>query len=422
MFDWLKRTLPKKNPKYAPAAVISTATLRTSYDTGKSYEYARMAGEALKIDIVQSCVEKIASTVQSIPWMARGGGVKERKDLQELLDNPDDGSGANLRYWMAANIALFGSIYVKAGIFRGQINALYPLYPELVTGITTDAYGEPEYLEYGTGAKAQSIPLKSKDAARAHGYAFRIGHKPLEFGWNYQVSPLKALGLSADIVQNLLKRSHDLSDSTPNIKHILFTEQEVTETALESLKSQIRSKQPNAIQDEARPDDNSGYFVTQGVDLKHISIDDGLNQIVNRQPVDDMDKRIARLFGIPMVLLGAGGGAEQAKYAANFAESRLSFFEDNIIPRYLRPIEEALTLNYAGKDKRSDPLRIQFDLNSIPALQDKRLSNAAIVDKITFLTENEKRQICGFDAVQSKKEKIETSIEETSPPELKLIK
>src|SRR4029077_17777752 len=121
--------------------------------------------------------------------------------------------------------------------------------------------------------------------------------------------------------------------------------------------------------------------------IKVDKLDNQLADIHSKIPLDDMTRQIAGVFGVPVPLLSLGS-ADAAKYAGNYVESRLSFWQDTIVPCYLAPIA-------AGMKQALCPsgARIVFDLDAIPALNAGRSALGESLSKVTFLTANEKRKI-----------------------------
>jgi len=103
-----------------------------------------------------------------------------------------------------------------------------------------------------------------------------------------------------------------------------------------------------------------------------------------------MTRQIAGVFGVPVPLLSLGS-ADAAKYAGNYVESRLAFWQDTIVPCYLRPIEAAMTAAICPSGAR-----IVFDLDSIPALYKGRADLGETLTKVDFLSVTEKREFLGF--------------------------
>jgi len=107
-----------------------------------------------------------------------------------------------------------------------------------------------------------------------------------------------------------------------------------------------------------------------------------------------MTRQIAGVFGVPIALMGLGS-ADAAKFANNYQESRLSFWQDTIVPCYLSPIAAGMTQALCPPGAR-----IQFDLDAVPALWQGRSKLGESLSKVGFLTDDEKREILGYEPLK----------------------
>lgn len=98
-------------------------------------------------------------------------------------------------------------------------------------------------------------------------------------------------------------------------------------------------------------------------------------------------RQIAQAFGVPPMLVGIQGDAT----FSNYKEARLHFWEDTILPLMNKVCGEITRWFF---DKHN--ARLEFDLNDIQALEPKRNAELEQMDKISFLTVNEKRERFGY--------------------------
>ena len=99
---------------------------------------------------------------------------------------------------------------------------------------------------------------------------------------------------------------------------------------------------------------------------------------------------VALAFGVPPQLLGIPGDNTYA----NYAEARLAFWEDTVIP-LVGMIAEDWNASIADEGTELHP-----DLDKIPAIADKRMTLWTMADTATDLTINERRELKGFEAIQ----------------------
>lgn len=99
-------------------------------------------------------------------------------------------------------------------------------------------------------------------------------------------------------------------------------------------------------------------------------------------------REIAQVFGVPPMLIGIPGDAT----FANYKEARAHFWADTIIP-LMEKICSALNVWFFNQKN----VQICTDTSTVEALEAKKIDVWAQVDKINFLTLEEKRAYCGFE-------------------------
>ena len=104
-------------------------------------------------------------------------------------------------------------------------------------------------------------------------------------------------------------------------------------------------------------------------------------------------REIAQAFGVPPMLVGVPGDAT----FANYKEARYHLWEDTILP-FLELLKQELNLWLVPQFSKE--LRLDFDLDSIPALHVRRESTWAKISQADFLTLNEKRQAVGYSPIE----------------------
>lgn len=375
-----------------------------------TYKQVVTAAEALKHPVLFRILNKIAESVQTVGWYAEavpGQPAPKQGDLKkinELLASPNDSmSPEQLRYWMALSFAVYRRVPYKVGKGVGNMpNAVYPLNAGLVTA-NLDDRGMIVSYEYGTGAKKDKFPSLRK-APKGNSFVHEIFAPSLSgsLGTQEDMSPLATLGMPAEITRLLLQRAHDTASGHPNIRYIIAAEKTLTGPQKQAVIDHIENSGPG--------DDTSGYTLfLYNTKIEVHNLDNKLSDIHTKIPYDDMVRQMAGTYGVPIALVGLGG-ADAAKFAGNYMESRISFWEDTIIPGYLVPIEGGLTHSLCAPDSN---IRVRFDRDSIPALNDARVKTAVQLSQVTFLTQNEKREMVGYEA---SKEVIEDKPNPVSKP------
>jgi phage portal protein BeeE len=397
------------------------------------YNAAIEAAEAMKHPVVYRILNKIASSVQSVNWYAehdksaKGESKAAQGDVNavnKLLSSPNDTmTGAQLRYWMALNFAAYGRIPFKVGVgVSGKANGIYPLEARFVKAYT-DSRGYVTTYQYGyevgsTPAKhmntrAQAIRTKTTD----EGWASEIYMPNLSGNFaltqmetlNYGSSPLQSVGGPSEIIKLLLRRALDSAAGVPNKRHIITTEKNLTAAQTEALREHMQDSTPGG-------EEAASILFLADAEIKIESLDISMEDIHTKIPLDDMSRMIAGAFGVPVALLGINS-SDSSKYAANYAESRLSFWEDTIMPMYLQPIAEGLTQAICPEG-----VVVKFDFDSIPAVEAGRTAKAQELEIVSYLTDDEKRMLLGMPPLTPEQRKeIEAARAAKTQPKVKEV-
>lgn len=364
------------------------------------YKNVIAAAEATKHPVLYRALNKIGLTVQAVSWYVeddpdateneKAGNAEFKKSLTKVLRRPNAGmTGTQLRYWYAVSWANFGEASFKVIVDGGKVTGIYPLEKKSLK-ITLDAYGNDKEFVYGKGSNPERIPaleIVDKDAKGfpSKAFAFRIRKMTVDASVNpdHSNTPLNAAGNLAKLYEQLLERALDVTDNQPNTRWLVTADPETTDAQADAIKEKT---------DEMRPGGNASGSVLfiAGANVKINELKNDLSDIHSKVPLDDTARTIFSLFGIPAALANINS-ADGSKFASNYAESRLTFFEDVIDPDYLSPCEEGLTIALCRVG-----FRIRFDRDSIPAIKRARAEVAKIYNDVAFIDDNEKREVTGW--------------------------
>jgi phage portal protein BeeE len=417
LLDWFIKAKPDRQPSDEPVSPVyvmsnqpvrflSTAAIMTAENA------QRKSPQLYRI------TNFVSAAVQAVPWYAElepmseaAGGrdiLGSRKTLRrtrltkandqanastvdalnDLLKSPSDGYTAEqLRYWLTLNLMLYARVHFKVGVNNNGIpTGIYPLAAKHIKGII-NKFGSVDKYEYGDGVEKVTYPSR-RTAERRGGteaYASEISFPSLSGMVEYNRTPaaIESIAYPIAIIYALIQRALDTASGHPNVKYIITTEKTLTKQQTDALTDHLKQSVPG--------EDSSGevLFLYNTVIEVH-TLDNKLDDIHSKIPLDDMTRQIAGVFGVPIALLGLGS-ADAAKYASNYGESRLSFWQDTVVPSYLAPLAAGLTASLCPPG-----IRIMFDLDAVPALWEGRAALGEKLSKVTFLTTNEKREILGF--------------------------
>jgi phage portal protein BeeE len=340
----------------------------------------------------------IASSVQSVPWFCEvDPDVKEAekapagkiKAINDLLKSPNDTyTSQQLQYWIALNLMLYARCHFKVGVSTdGVANGIYPLAAKYVNGVI-NGRGIVDKYEYGMGENKQTFPSRRAAEKRQakDAYAAEIAFPSLTGLVEYNKAPaaIESLQIPLAIIGALMQRALDTASGHPNVKYVITAEKTITR--------QQKAALTKHLEESAAAGEESGHVLfLYNTDVKVHTLDNNLGDIHSKLPLDDMTRQIAGVFGVPVALLGLGS-ADAAKYASNYVESRLSYWQDTVVPCYLTPIASGMTQAICPPG-----CRVNFDLDAVAAMWEGRANLGATLSKVTFLTNNEKRGILGFE-------------------------
>jgi hypothetical protein len=362
------------------------------------------AKEAMKHPIVYRAVDKLAASVQRVPWKvevdkeaaAADQLNKEtaRKRILETLNSPNDNiTHRNLRYWMGLNFALYGRVPFSVGV--GKVSKLpsgiYPLTADQ-TRVHMNARGVVDSYVYGTGESEQTYDslVNRKEGKKFAHQIWRPGLKGFPDRDDAN-TPLDAIGLPALVHKHLLIRAFETATGHPNVRYVISCSKTLTPEQMKALKNTLNRE---GVENLAGSTDKPGGIpVIQhagGAEFQIHELKQDLSDIHSKTPTDDMSRLIFGAYGIPIALAGIGA-ADAAKFAGNYIESRAAFWEDTVLPVYVDPL-------FAGLTQALCPpgLVILPDLEQVPAVADIRARRMKEVDGSTFLTINEKRAMFGL--------------------------
>lgn len=401
----------KKAEKAAPQRAPSDAPIQPQivYMAGGSafaivkWSDQIAANSAMSHPVVYRALDKIASSVQQVAFYVKedpSASASERRssrakmaDLQSLLDAPNnDMTPAQFRYWMALNYAVYGRVPYKVSFSStdtSKPNGIYPLDPA-ETFAVQNARGVIEKYEYGASDAKQSLPSRAKAGSGA-AFADQIWRPGLR-GYQYlgeSNTPMNSIGLPAQMIRSLLARAIQTAEGHPNVKYIVTSSKAVTVSQVDRLSEVL-----NGDHGIDGPDSGKVPILSSIGDIEIHKVSNDLSDIHTKTPSDDMARIIFGAFGIPIALAGMGA-ADGAKYAGNYIESRASFWQDTIVPSYVEPLFQGLSRSLCPAG-----LKIVPDLDTIPAMLDGRVGAMSAMKDVDFLTQDEKRELFGFDQLR----------------------
>ncbi len=339
---------------------------------------------------VYACVTKIAEAVGGISWVLyskRKGGQRqeiEAHDLLTLLDrpNPMQGTAAFFK-GLASYYLLAGNSYIEAVGFGGKVQELWTWRPDKISIIPGNKGYPAAYVYKDAGSekrwnvnfidlKSQILHLKTFDPENLW-----YGQAPLKAGL-VALDSSNAGGMwNLAMLQNAATPSGVLTvqASPGNPAGTL------DQTSFERLKDQIA--QHMGFKKAGKP-----MLLEGGLKWEQISLSPKDMEFLKGKEVSASD--IALIFGVPAEMLGLG-----QKTYNNYEEARLAFYQETVLPfmDFLKT-----ELNRWLVPAFGDDLELDYDKDDIEALTYQREKKFATVKDANFLTQNEKREMVGYEA------------------------
>jgi HK97 family phage portal protein len=355
--------------------------------------------------VAYKAISSIADAVASVPWLAfRGETELSTHPVLDLLRKPnpfqtaDDYMRAKISFYLIA-----GNGYEERVSIGKTPRELYQLRPDRMRVIPS-AMGVPMAYEYVNAGRTIRWDVDGRTGLSdiRHLRAFN----PVD-DW-YGLSPIEAVAFAVDQhnagmawMQALLQNS-----ARPSGALIVPADRGLTDDQFHRLKAEMEGTYSGA-KNAGRP-----MLLEGGMDWKAMGLsptDMGIIESINASA-----RTIALGLGIPPQLLGIPGDNTYS----NYEQARLAFWEDTIIP--LLYLIAGDWSEWLGMGE----IRLEPDLDQIPAIVDKRRTLWAMAEASTVLTINEKRELMGFDSiaggdvlmVSGAQIPLELAIEPPAPP------
>ena len=355
------------------------------YQVGKpiwsARNYRKFADEAfIKNVIAHQAIAKISGAAASVELKLKKNGQTidaTKHPLGKLLKSPNPAcAGTEFFEAIYAYKLVSGNSYILAiGAKNEAPLELYNLRPDRVSVIA----GRDEM---PAGYRYAISDSKYKDYNPSQVLHLKFFH-PLD-DW-YGLSPVEAAAYSIDQHNQAGSWNQALLQNGARPSGALVVKQQngeaggyLSEDQYNRIKAQIDSDFAGAS-NAGRP-----ILLEGGLDWKEMSLSPKDMDFIEMKNSSARD--IALAFGVPPQLLGIPGDNTYS----NLAEARLALWEQTVIPLVNKMVD---AMNQWLTPKFENGLRIEADLDSVPALASKRDAMWDRVSKADFLTTEEKRKL-----------------------------
>ncbi len=356
-------------------------------------DYASLAVEGFgRNAVAYRCVRMIAEAAASAPLIVFVDGVRDDDHAAaRLLSKPNpEQSGPEWLEGVYGALQTAGNAYVEA-VGDGFSNAgsaggsggpqeLWSLRPDRVRIVPGKA-GWPEAYEYAVGGRSVRI------GREADGWMpvmqLKLFHPTDD---HYGFSPLEAAAFAIDVHNSSGAWNKALLDNAARPSGALvFASKDgerLSEAQFAALKAELGEAHQGAV-NAGRP-----LVLEGGLDWKPMSMSPAdMDFIAGKHAAA---REIALAFGVPPQLLGIPGDATYA----NYREANAAFWRGTVVP-LARKTAGALTGWLGG---RFEGIRVEADLDAVPALQPERDALWARLSAASFLADEERRRMAGVGA------------------------
>ena len=343
--------------------------------------------------IVFRCVNEIANGAASIPFKVYQGDMElEQHPLVTLLSRPNP-TQAGVEYFQSlySYLLLSGNSYALASAVNQLPNELYLLRPdriEIVPSETTVPKSYKYKLNNQTVANYEADPMTGQSEVKH----FKMWN-PLD---DYLgLSPLMAAAVDLD-VHNMIA-THNVGLLTNGARPsgaIVFKPKDEMGARIELTDAQ-RKQVSDDLGQRFTGQKNAGrpMLLEGDFDWKEMGMSPKDMDFLQQRHTAAKD--IALCFGVPSQLIGI----PDSQTYANVQEARLALYEETIIP-LARRVES--DLNEWLAPSFGDNIRIQYDVDAIPAMTERRkriYENVVAAVREGIISRNEARERIGLEPI-----------------------
>lgn len=335
--------------------------------------------------VVYRCVDLLAKSLASIPLVLKmdDGTVVEDHEVLGLLENPNPVQEyTDLIEQFAGFYNILGNAFMEAiGPDNGPPLELY-VYPSfsMKVGEPREGYVPLGYI-YDDGipdhARVWDMDPITGDCGVCHWKTFNPRSPFLG------QSPMMAAAFAVDQHNGSSLWNKRLLDNNAAPQGAWVTEATLTPAQFGRMKEQVASEYAGAA--NAR----KSLLLEGGVDYKQFSLSPIDMDFANGKLGSAQD--IAGAYGTPLQVIPLPG----SQTFANYAEARLAYFEDTVIPSHKKMcsvLSKFLLRRYEG----TEGWYFEGDTSKIPALAPRRAEQAAAINNSSSMTLNEKREAMGL--------------------------
>ena len=344
--------------------------------------YKSFAEEGYQRNVVAyQAINKVADAIASVRWnVFRGQQELTDHPILELISNPNPlQSGPQYMRAKVGFLLIAGNGYEERVKVGRDVRELYQLRPDRMKVIQS-ATGIPKGYCYEANGRRVTfdVDANTMDSDVRHLRMFN----PLD-DW-YGMSPIEAGAYGIDQHNEAMKWMQALLQNSARPSGALVTKdgEELSEENFNRLKAQIE-EQYSGASNAGRP-----MLLEGGLDWRQMGMSPSDMAILETKFSAARDVCLA--FGVPPQLIGIPGDNTYS----NYAEARLAFWEDTVIP-----LLDMISADWNAWLAEPQGVELRPDLDQVPAIADKRQVLWHMADTAQDLTINERRAMKGYEPI-----------------------
>ena len=377
MFERIRSMFRKESATGRAVYMASGKTANWSQRNNKAF-----AEEGYQKNVIAyQAINKISNAIAAIPWtLFRGETELDQHPMLALLARPNPmQSGAEFMRAAVGFYMITGNAYLERVMVGSQPREIYTLRPDRMK-VKPGEGGIPSAYVFQISNQTPEI----WECDRGTGLC-DIRHiksfNPLD-DW-YGMSPLMAGAYAVDQhnesmtwMQALLQNS-----AMPSGALEMSAEATIGDDEFQRLKAEI-DEQYSGAKNAGRP-----MLLEGGLKWTQMGLSPDDMKVIENKYSSARDVSLA--LGVPPLLLNIPGDST----FNNYQEARLAFYEETVIPLAHMIRDE---LNVWLAPLYGDNVRVETDLDKVPAIAEKRRELWTMANESDDLTINERRELKGF--------------------------
>lgn len=386
LFDIFRKQQPAAETKESAAA--QTWVVNPGEAVWTDREYAKFADEGYRRNVVAyQAINKICEAIAlPKPLLFRGETEVTESPLLDLMRKPNP--VMDFDSYVSAFVGFYllsGNGYQEKVLVGNEPRELYPLRSDRMKVIPSNT-GFPSGFEYQVGGRKHRWDFDAENVLASPVWQTKA-FNPLD-DW-YGLSPIEAGAYSVDQHNEAMKWMQALLQNSARPSGALIHKGENGAQLSDDQFNRLKLEMQNSYQGSQ----NAGkpMLLEGGLDWKQMGLSPTDMGIIESKYSSARD--ICLAFGVPPQLLGIPGDNTYS----NYQEARLAFWEDTVIP-LLGTVYGSWNTWLAPHF--GDGLELRPDLDTIPAIVDKRMSLWQMADQSQDLTINERRELKGYERIE----------------------